>query len=142
MPYPVGGDGRTETEGASIVPRTGAAVESDEVEVTAVAASVAEETAAAEESSAVDVLTTLMATMSGDEDWTYDREAMVSDVETLLTALGVDHHDIKELTDMLPPEDGGDEPAGHGRNGDQRSAISWLAGLTPGHWPGCFPARE
>ena len=108
MPYPVGGTGETETEtgGASIVPMTQSADESDEVEVTAVAASAAEETDAAEESSAVDVLTTLMATMSGDDDWTYDREALVSDVETFLTALGVDHHDIKELTDMFPPEDG------------------------------------
>ena len=89
MPYPVEDAGGE--EGAAIVPL------SQSVEGTG------GESAAAEESSTLEALTALMA-MSEGGDWTYDREALVSEVDTFLTALGVDHHDIKELTDMFPPE--------------------------------------
>ena len=99
MPYLVGSDGVVAGGEATIVPRT----QSVDQEGRNVAAAGTDSTT--EESSAVDVLTTLMA-MSGGEDWTYDRESLVSEAETLLTAMGVDHHDIKELTDMFPPEDG------------------------------------
>ena len=54
-------------------------------------------------SPALETMSALLAMTSG-EDWTYDREELISQVDTFLTALGVDHHDIQEITEMFPPE--------------------------------------
>ena len=48
-------------------------------------------------------LSAIMA-MLGGEDFTYNRETLMSEVDTFLSALGVDHHDILEFTEAFPPE--------------------------------------
>ncbi len=50
----------------------------------------------------MDALVAMAGAVGG--DWTYNREKLMSEVDTFLTALGVDHHDIKEITEMFPPE--------------------------------------
>lgn len=89
MPQPV--EDEDGGEEATIVPMSQAAEESSG------------EATAVQEGTIIQTMAALMA-MSEGGDWTYDRETLMGEVDTFLTALGVDHHDILEFTEMFPPE--------------------------------------